>query len=135
MTTRPALLPFDHPLVFPKSLEYHNSKVNPQPGYLKEQQASTSSGLANPKTVEDKLLYLYEHQRIVDLLNEYSYILDSTSVDVAVSSTWSSLFTEDGEATYPFGSHKGRAGLAEWGMTAETRFYRMQVRKKTQRTG
>ncbi|KAI0182750.1 hypothetical protein EV127DRAFT_487811 [Xylaria flabelliformis] len=122
--TRPALLPFDHPLVFPNSLQHQSVAVNPQPGYSK--QVSPTSSLANPQTVEDKISYLYEHQRVIDLLNEYCYTLDATSVDTSISEIWSSLFTEDGEATYPFGTHKGRKGLAEWGMTAETRFYRMQ---------
>ncbi|KAL7622423.1 hypothetical protein AAE478_007928 [Parahypoxylon ruwenzoriense] len=123
--SRPALLPFNHPLAFPNSLSFQRLKVNPLPGDL-QKNGTAKSCLTGPKTAEDKILYMYEHQRIIDLLNEYAYTLDSTSVDVAVAETWASLFTDDGEATYPFGTHKGKEGLAEWAMTGETRFYRMQ---------
>ncbi|KJZ79731.1 hypothetical protein HIM_01200 [Hirsutella minnesotensis 3608] len=119
--SRPALIPFNHPLCFPNSLERHSVNGN---GVGVSKRANTC--LVDPKTVYDKIVFMYEHQRIIDLLNEYCYILDSTSVDDAVFETWASLFTDDGEATYPFGTHKGREGLAQWAKTAETRFLRMQ---------
>ena len=120
--SRPALLPFSHPLCFPHSIGHHSRK-----SYNVDISKESNSPLVNPKTASDKIEYLYEHQRISDLINEYCYILDSTSVDGAVFQAWASLFTDDGEATYPFGTHKGHDGLAEWASTAETRFYRMQV--------
>jgi hypothetical protein len=131
--SRPALLPVKHVLAFPNSLEHQKLKVNPSPTIANGSAKVPSNGVASTsplveqKTLEDKVAYLYERQRIIDLLNEYAYTLDSTSMDLAVADVWASLFTEDCDATYPFGNHKGREGLPKFAMIAESRFRRMQV--------
>jgi hypothetical protein len=99
----------------------HACIKDPEPVIFKK------SSLANPKTLEDRVLYLYERQQITDLLNEYAYVLDVCMVDHSTIDRWVDLFTNDCNVTYPFGNHKGRAGLAEWAMNAETRFHRMLV--------
>jgi hypothetical protein len=104
-TVRPALMPSDHPLA--------NGNIPPT-NIL--------------KSLEDRVAYLYEHQRITDLLNEYAYQLDYMMVDSRnVSEHWQGLFTEDCEVTYPFGTYRGRKGLGEWAFAAESRFERMEV--------
>jgi len=81
---------------------------------------------STPHTLEEKVAFLYEHQRITDLLNEYAYTLDQVMVDQSLAeSHWAKLFTEDCEVTYPFGTRHGREGLAEWCCSAELRFHRM----------
>ena len=93
--------------------------------------SGSSSPLVNPSTAQDKILYMYERQLILDVCNMYAYTLDSTMVDLKVAEDWANLFTEDCQATYPFGTHYGREGLAKFGMTAESRFKRMLVRDNT----
>lgn len=89
------------------------------------------NAVSSPWTVQrsdhDKLLYMYERQKIVDLCCSYAYTLDSTMMDLEVAHDWADLFTDDCVVTYPFGTHIGKKGLAEFGMTAESRFTRMLV--------
>lgn len=129
--TRPALAPVKHVLAYPNSLKHQKLSVNPlAPTATTTKPISngfSTSPLTKQETLEDKILYLYERQRIIDLLNEYAYTLDTTSLDLANAEVWASLFTEDCNATYPFGNHVGREGLAEYAMIAESRFKRMQV--------
>jgi hypothetical protein len=81
-----------------------------------------------PTSFEEKVTYLYEHQRITDLLNEYAYRLDSFKAGSDnLEGNWQRLFTDDCEVTYPFGTYHGREGLGEWAFEAEARFQRMQV--------
>jgi len=81
-----------------------------------------------PVSYEDKVTYLYEHQRLANLLNEYAFRLDAfkTSSD-NLEESWQQLFTDDCEVSYPFGTHHGREGLGKWAFEAESRFHRMQV--------
>ncbi|EXJ71763.1 uncharacterized protein A1O5_05573 [Cladophialophora psammophila CBS 110553] len=126
----PALSSVDHPLSYPKPLERQrkyfkldqNEKILAKSDRLSEQKYSP---LVVQKTPQDKMLYLYERQRIVDLCNTYAYTLDSTMMDLKVAEDWANLFTEDCVVTYPFGTHHGREGLAKFGMIAESRFKRM----------
>lgn len=86
-----------------------------------------ASPLVVQKSIQDKVLYAHERQRIVDLLLAYSYTLDSTMMDKQVAEDWADLFTDDCVVVYPFGTHIGKAGLAQFALTAETRFKRMLV--------
>jgi hypothetical protein len=122
----PALSLVDHPLSYPRSLE-HQRKNNSDVGH-DDQHDEPYSPLVVQKTVQDKVLYVFERQRIVDLCNTYAYTLDSTMMDLAVADDWANLFTDDCVVTYPFGTHHGRQGLAKFGMIAESRFKRMLVR-------
>ena len=70
---------------------------------------------------------MFEHQQIVNLLNEYAYTLDVCMVDPEASQQWAALFVNDCNITYPFGTHIGTKGLADWCLNAETRFQRMMV--------
>lgn len=103
---RPALLPVPHPL------GHH-------------QLSAKSTKWLTPSSVNEKLILVYEHQQIENLINDYMYILDSVMVDPTNAKIWESLFTKDCEATYPFGTHYGRDGMAQWCLNAETRFARM----------
>jgi hypothetical protein len=129
MSPRPALLPLKHPLSY---LEYSLSEpipyANGARNGVKNPDSKSSSTLAEPQTLEDRVRYLYEHQQITNVLNEYAYVLDVCMVDHVAIDKWVDLFTDDCDVTYPFGNHKGKDGLAKWAMNAETRFYRMLVR-------
>lgn len=120
MSVRPALLPLNHPLSY--SYSPTKSHVNGS-----QDVASTKSSLSNPSSLENRVKYLYEHQQITDLLNEYAYVLDVCMVDHGAAEKWAALFTDDCDVTYPFGNHQGKKGLATWAMNAETRFHRMLV--------
>ncbi|KIX92165.1 uncharacterized protein Z520_12158 [Fonsecaea multimorphosa CBS 102226] len=124
MSPRPALLAVNHPLCYSYS-EPAAPQTNGSQNGIKSHDQKLLSSLANPETVEDRVRYLYEHQQITTLLNEYAYVLDACMVNHTAAHKWAGLFTDDCDVTYPFGSHRGRDGLAEWAMTAETRFYRM----------
>lgn len=131
----PALSSVDHPLSYPKPLErqrkYFNldQKEKGHDGTIKENRGSEReySPLVVQNSPQDKILYMYERQHIVDLCNTYAYTLDSTMMDLKVAEDWANLFTEDCVVTYPFGTHHGREGLAKFGMIAESRFKRMLV--------
>jgi hypothetical protein len=121
MQPRPALLPLKHPL------SYSSASPSRTDNGGRYGDSKSTSSLAEPQTFEDKVRYLYEHQQITNLLNEYAYILDVCMVDHAAIEKWAALFTDDCDVTYPFGNHKGKDGLARWAMNAETRFFRMLV--------
>ncbi|OQU94030.1 SnoaL-like domain-containing protein [Cladophialophora immunda] len=123
MPPRLALLAVQHPLCY--SYSEPIAHTNGSQNGIKSGDPKPLSSLANPETIEDRVRYLYEHQQITNLLNEYAYVLDACMVDHAAAHKWAALFTEDCAVTYPFGSHRGRDGLAQWAMNAETRFYRM----------
>jgi len=128
----PALSSVAHPLSYPKPLERQRKyfSLDQKEKGLKENGPSERecSPLVVQNTPQDKILYLYERQRIADLCNTYAYTLDSTMMDLKVAEDWANLFTEDCVVTYPFGTHCGRKGLAQFGMIAESRFKRMLVR-------
>jgi hypothetical protein len=129
----PALSLVDHPLSYPNPLEHQRKQFNvghheTKSSDLESKQVDSPSPLVIQRTPQDKILYIYERQRIVDLCNTYAYTLDSTMMDLAVAEDWANLFTDDCVVTYPFGTHHGREGLAKFGMIAESRFKRMLVR-------
>jgi hypothetical protein len=128
----PALSLVDHPLSYPRSLErqrkhFNLEHVEKRSGKSNGDSEQEYSPLVIQKTPQDKTLYMYERQRIVDLCNTYAYTLDSTMMDLKVAEDWANLFTDDCMVTYPFGTHRGREGLAKFGMSAESRFKRMLV--------
>lgn len=128
----PALSSVDHPLSYPKPLErqrkyFSPDHVNTAPSKPNGVVVGDYSPLVIQRTHQDKTLYIYERQRIVDLCNMYAYTLDSTMMDLKVAEDWANLFTDDCVVTYPFGKHDGREGLAKFGMVAESRFKRMLV--------
>ncbi len=128
----PALSSVDHPLSYPKPLErqrkvFNAGQVDKTANKFKDEPSQEYCPLVVQKTPQDKTLYLYERQRIVDLCNTYAYTLDSTMMDLDVAEDWANLFVEDCVVTYPFGAHHGREGLAQFGMIAESRFKRMLV--------
>ncbi|EXJ56598.1 hypothetical protein A1O7_06942 [Cladophialophora yegresii CBS 114405] len=125
MSPRPALLPVNHPLSYH---EYSLSESAAEPGAqdgTKKSNSKPSSELAQPRTLEDMVRYLYEHQQITDLLNEYAYVLDVCMVDHRAIEKWTDLFTEDCDVTFPFGNHKGKDGLAKWCVPAAPTIFRM----------
>lgn len=77
-----------------------------------------------------KLQRVIDRQDIVNLLNEYAYILDTVMVDTNAVTKWADLFTLDCSVTFPFGHFSGRASLPEMCIEAETRFERMIVSKE-----
>ncbi|EXJ74458.1 uncharacterized protein A1O5_02754 [Cladophialophora psammophila CBS 110553] len=123
MSPRPAILAVNHPLSY--SYSEPTPPSNGLQNGVKSRSSKTVSSLAIPETIEDRVRYLCEHQQITNLLNEYGYVLDACMVDHGAAQKWAALFTSDCVVTYPFGSHRGRDGLAQWAMNAETRFYRM----------
>ncbi len=126
MSQRPALLPVKHPLSYLSYSEPLADRNSLQNGVTKHD-AKSKSSLTLPRTLEERVTYLCEHQQITNLLNDYGYVLDVCMVDGNVIEKWVDLFTEDCDVTYPFGNHKGKSGLAKWAMNAETRFHRMLV--------
>lgn len=130
-----AISSIDHPLCYPVFLERQRKNFSGPPHMngstpLQKNGVSPSgslSTLVSPRSIEDKALYTYERQRIVDLCNAYAYTLDSTMMDLGIAEDWANLFTDDCVVTYPFGTHHGKASLAKFGMKAESRFKRMVV--------
>lgn len=116
---RPALLPVNHPLAYSSPTEGRQ---------IKSDKPLVFSSLANPQSSDDKVDFLFERQKLVALLDEYAYVLDTCMVHHAAAQTWAGLFTNDCSVTYPFGTHHGSNGLADWCLGAETRFSRMLVR-------
>lgn len=105
--TRPAMVPLDHVLA--------NGNIPKR---------------KSPTSLQEQVTYLYERQKIMDLLNEYAYQLDFSMVDNTIAETvWEQLFIENCEVTYPFGTYHGRQGLGKWALSAEVRFKIMQVSK------
>lgn len=135
----PALSICQHPLCYPTFLAEHRKRFGPKPPDKHAMQNGVESDgiqghnkdVRSPLTVQksdqDKLLYMYERQKIVDLCCSYAYTLDSTMMDLDVAHDWANLFTDDCVVIYPFGTHTGKEGLADFGMTAESRFTRMLV--------
>ena len=80
-----------------------------------------------PKSLEEKVTYLYERRQIEDLLSTYGYNLDTCMVKHEAVDEWVDLFTDDCQLTYPFGTHNTKLKLGEWCLKAETRFQRMAV--------
>lgn len=118
---RPALLPVSHVLA-----NGNAAKSKPTANAYSPLPPVSPTPSKRPLTLEEKINYLYERQRITDLLNEYAYTLDYAMVDHSFAEKrWVPLFTHDCEVTYPFGTHRGREGLGEWCLAAETRFQRM----------
>ncbi|KAK5311534.1 hypothetical protein LTR93_011687 [Exophiala xenobiotica] len=103
-----ALLPVDHPL-----------------SYIHASKSTTAEPFVVAKTLEQQTTYLYDHRLISDLLNEYTYRIDTCMVDPALVDRWVDLFTDDCKLTYAFGGHVGKKGLGKWAMYAESRFHRM----------
>lgn len=103
---RPALLPVNHPLA-------HHTLAKPTVKWLQ------------PGSVNEKLITVWEQQQITNLVSDYMYILDAIMVDPTNARVWEKLFTDDCEVTYPFGTHYGKAGMAQFCLNAETRFARM----------
>ena len=122
----PGLSTTSHVLCYPNAIPGHPAKTNGPSSSLNGSSKERSS-LVCPESIEDKVLYMYERQRVVDLCNTYAYWLDSTMVNLKVAREWANLFTDDCVASYPFGVHEGKEGLAEFGMGTEARFKRMLV--------
>jgi hypothetical protein len=114
--SRPAMVPVDHPLCYSSS-----------------PRASDWTGLRTKKGKPQKadsaalLQRTVDRQDIVNLLNEYAYVLDKVMVDHAASEEWANTMTEDAVVTFPFGVFKGRESMAQMCLDAETRFERMIV--------
>lgn len=125
----PALSVVEHPLCYPLSLARQRQQDITTNGVAASNgfNPKSSSPLVLQKSAEDKMLYTYERQRIIDLCNAYAYTLDSTMMDLKVAEDWANLFTDDCVVKYPFGKHVGKAGLSKFGMIAESRFKRMLV--------
>ncbi|KIW44607.1 uncharacterized protein PV06_03063 [Exophiala oligosperma] len=133
----PALSICDHPLCYPTFLAKHRQRhgLNPACERAKPNQDERNgvrgdleaipSSLTVQKSEQDKLLYMYERQKVIDLCSSYAYTLDSTMMNLDIAHDWANLFTEDCVVTYPFGTHIGKEGLAKFGMMAESRFTRM----------
>lgn len=80
-----------------------------------------------PRTHADKAYFLWSRHEIEDVLNEYNYLLDTCMVKHKALDAWVDLFSDDCQLTYPFGTHHGKQGLAEWVRKAEGRFSRLVV--------
>ena len=107
MPSRPALLPVDHPLSY-SSLSLPKLSQNAQ-------------------SLEEKVQYLIESQRLRDLLAQFAYSLDACLVDPSTLELYVSLFTDDCHLAFPFGTFSGKVGLPEMVLKAESRFQRMCV--------
>lgn len=127
-TARPAaLVPLDHPLCYPSLLPRSNNNGTADAAKHDAQRKTVPLMEGIPSTAEEKMTYLYEKDRILDVLHSYAYALDCCMVDSSYSSAWADLFTQDCKVTYPFGTCVGRDDLAKFAMKAELRFYRMVV--------
>jgi hypothetical protein len=115
---RPALIAVDHPLCHSSRRPLEIDWTGLKPKNARHQKAN-QSGL---------LQRLLEHQDIVNLLNEYAYVLDTVMVDHTAATSWANLMTEDATVIFPFGVFKGRDSMAQMCLDAETRFQRMIVR-------
>jgi hypothetical protein len=116
--TRPALIAIDHPLCY-------SSKRPMEMDWTGLRSKHTKDKKADPATLLQRLV---DHQDLVNLLNEYAYILDVVMVDHAAASAWANLMTKDAKVIFPFGVFEGRNSMAQMCLDAETRFRRMIVR-------
>lgn len=120
--SRPALLPLDHPLCY----SFPNCRRQTPADICESRKVSYDNG-AETKDLGSMLQRVLDHQDIVNLLNEYAYVLDTVMVNPEATKDWAALFTLDCSVTYPFGHFAGRASLPEMCLEAETRFERMIV--------
>ena len=112
MLSRPALLPADgHPLSYTSG----------------EECWSAPKASLKAQAVEEKVEYLMQSQRLRDLLSQFSYSLDACLVNPATLDFYTSLFTEDCQLVFPFGTFHGKIGIPEMVLKAESRFQRMTV--------
>lgn len=113
---RPALLPIDHPLCYSDK----RPEISGTDG--------SWTGINGPTAdMASKIQRLLDRQDIVNLLNEYAYVLDCVMLHPKYADKWAELFTTDCSVTYPFGTFKGRKSLPSMCLEAETRFQRMIV--------
>lgn len=120
--SRPALLPLDHPLCY--STSKHRQQI---PEDSSEISKTCQNNGAEDKDLGSLLQRVLDRQDIVNLLNEYAYVLDTVMVNPEATKDWAELFTLDCSVTYPFGHFAGRASLPDMCLEAETRFERMIV--------
>lgn len=120
--SRPALLPLDHPLCY--STSKHRDQISADVSGIRK--VCQNSGLED-KDIGPMLQRVLDRQDIVNLLNEYAYVLDTVMVNPEATKDWAALFTLDCSVTYPFGHFSGRASLPDMCLEAETRFERMIV--------
>lgn len=104
--SRPALLPLDHPL------SYSTSKPRSKAPGIESRVVNTSEDDGNEKKDFTSMLQkILDRQDIVNLLNDYAYILDTVMVNREAAKDWAALFTLDCSVTYPFGHFSGRSCL------------------------
>ena len=121
-TGRTALLAVDHPLCY--SRKTADCSLSRDGAWIGSSQQDASN---IPFSLEMKLQRVLDRQDIVNLLNEYAYVLDTVMVDPTYANKWADLFTADCSVTYPFGHYRGRDALPAMCLDAETRFQRMIV--------
>lgn len=79
------------------------------------------------QSLEAKIEYLFESERLRDLLNEFAYALDACLANPDTLDIYVSLFSDDCRLTFPFGTFEGKDGMKEMVLKAESRFHCMVV--------
>jgi len=79
------------------------------------------------QTLESELRETKDIQAVQGLLNHYTAIHDLACFDLEKRREWENLFAEDGEATYPYGTHKGRKGMGDWAFQGVSYFEQCQL--------
>lgn len=83
---------------------------------------SNNDHLSDIAKLQERIKLLEDKVEITDLLNSYAKTVDMASADHVNWPMWETYFTEDCVVTFPFGTHKGRNGLSEWGKAALASF-------------
>jgi hypothetical protein len=81
-------------------------------------------------TIQDLQRQLQEVKDVQDvqaLLNHYAALHDEAFFDLNARAQWENLYTHDGFAKYPFGTHSGREGMGAWAFSGVSFFERCQV--------
>ena len=79
------------------------------------------------QSLEAELSKTKDIQAVQGLLNHYTAIHDIACFDLDARREWENLFAEDGEATYPYGTHKGRQGMGDWAFQGVSYFEQCQL--------
>ncbi|HWH26264.1 MAG TPA: nuclear transport factor 2 family protein [Pseudolysinimonas sp.] len=69
--------------------------------------------MSDPRSIEARIRVLEDHHDIAALVARHQDVADQKDFD-----SWPDILTDDIVVEFPFASHTGRDGIAEWGRNA-----------------
>lgn len=76
------------------------------------------------RELQQELGRVKDIQEVQWLINHYTALHDEAMHDLKARKEWGELFATEGVAVYPFGTHKGREGKADWAFGGVSYFER-----------